>query len=75
MFFHEPNASKLAFELCVKSLDTLGLDWMDVQMVTPITESFGAKLIPQLDFIRRISVAEEQRKFPWPFEPGKIELD
>lgn len=54
MFYRRSNASKWAFWQLVKYLQSQGLRWMDVQMVTEVTESFGAKLIPQEDFLKRL---------------------
>lgn len=54
MFHSEDNASKFAFIKLVEHLQTLGFDWMDLQMVTPVSESFGAKYISRNDFLKRI---------------------
>lgn len=59
MFFHKPNASKWALWQLVNHLQSMGLEWMDVQMITPITESFGAKLIAQEEFLMKLK--ESQR--------------
>jgi len=59
MFFHKPNASKWALWQLVKYLQSIGLEWMDVQMVTPITESFGAKLISQETFLQKLKRSQK----------------
>lgn len=54
MFFKKSNASKYAFLKLVEHLKSLGLDWMDLQMVTDVSESFGAKYITREEFLKRI---------------------
>jgi leucyl/phenylalanyl-tRNA--protein transferase len=54
MFYKKSNASKWALWQLVNHLQKLGLEWIDVQMVTPITESFGALLISQKDFLFKL---------------------
>jgi len=56
MFYIESGASKVAFVKMVNYLKTeKGLKWMDIQMLTPVTKSLGGKLIPQIEFLQRIS--------------------
>lgn len=54
MFFKKPNASKYAFIKLVEYLKQQGLSWMDLQMVTDVSESFGGKYIEREDFLNRI---------------------
>ena len=54
MFFKKSNASKYAFLKLVDHLKTLGLTWMDLQMVTDVSESFGGKYISRDEFLDRI---------------------
>lgn len=54
MFFKKSNASKYAFLKLVEHLETLGLDWMDLQMVTDVSGSFGGKYISREEFLERI---------------------
>lgn len=54
MFFKKSNASKFAFLKLVEHLETLGLDWMDLQMVTDVSGSFGGKYISREEFLDRI---------------------
>lgn len=54
MFFKKPNASKYAFIKLVEHLRQQGLNWMDLQMVTDVSESFGGKYIEREDFLNRI---------------------
>ena len=53
MFYLKPNASKVGLWRLVEWLQTCGKTWMDIQMVTPVTESFGGKLIPRDEFLKR----------------------
>ncbi|AYF44906.1 leucyltransferase [Halobacteriovorax sp. BALOs_7] len=55
MFFKETNASKLALLGILSILIEEGIPFLDTQMVTPITESFGATEIPRIDFIKAIT--------------------
>lgn len=55
MFFKKSNMSKYAFLKLVEYLEEQGFNWMDLQMVTDVSESFGAKYISKDDFLQRIS--------------------
>ncbi|MCM2279173.1 MAG: leucyl/phenylalanyl-tRNA--protein transferase [Oligoflexia bacterium] len=54
MFHLRPNASKLALLHLVGHLHARGLDWMDIQILTPHLESLGARQITRDDFLRRL---------------------
>jgi leucyl/phenylalanyl-tRNA--protein transferase len=56
MFHHEANASKLAFIQLVRHLEKQGLAWMDIQMLTEVTTSLGAKYISREEFLKRLGV-------------------
>ncbi|MFN3454968.1 MAG: leucyl/phenylalanyl-tRNA--protein transferase, partial [Pseudobdellovibrio sp.] len=56
MFFKKDNASKYAFIKLVEHLTSLGFSWMDLQMVTDVSESFGGKYISREDFLKRIDL-------------------
>jgi leucyl/phenylalanyl-tRNA--protein transferase len=55
MFYLRPNASKLALLFLIERLQASGLDWMDVQMMTPHMEALGAKLITRDAFLERLA--------------------
>lgn len=57
MFHLKDNASKLCLSGLVERLKARGLTWLDVQMVTPTLEAFGAKEIPRDEFADRIEAA------------------
>lgn len=54
MFHREDNTSKLALYELILFLQAQGQRWMDIQMVTPVSASFGGKLIPKTEFLDRI---------------------
>lgn len=54
MFFKVPNASKFAFIKLVEYLQGIGYTWMDLQMVTDVSGSFGGKYISKDEFLDRI---------------------
>ncbi len=68
MFHREPNTSKIALVEMALKLQSLGLQWMDIQMLTPVTELLGGHYISRRDFLMRLR--DEHRKSP----PMKISL-
>ncbi len=54
MFHLEPNASKLALLHLVEHLRERGLEWIDIQMLTPHMESLGAKEIAREEFLKKL---------------------
>lgn len=54
MFFKIDNGSKFAFVKLVEHLQSLGHTWMDLQMITEVSGSFGGKYISKMDFLNRI---------------------
>lgn len=54
MFHHRDNASKLALYYLFERLEYLGLGWIDVQMLTPVTEQLGGIYEDQQSFIKRL---------------------
>ena len=55
MFYLRPNASKLALLHLVEHLQSRGLDWMDIQVMTPHMQSLGAKNVPRDAFLRKLA--------------------
>ncbi len=51
MFHRVDNASKAALIFLVEHLRSRGASWLDVQMPTPLFQSFGARLIARDDFM------------------------
>jgi leucyl/phenylalanyl-tRNA--protein transferase len=54
MFHLESNASNLALLHLIDHLRARGLDWMDIQVLTPHLESFGAREIARSEFLKRL---------------------
>ncbi len=57
MFFLRPNASKLALLHLIEHLRERGLDWLDIQVMTPHMKSLGAKVISRDEFLKRLARA------------------
>ena len=54
MFHHRPNASKLALLHLIDHLRARGLDWIDVQTLTPHMARLGARLAGRDEFLQRL---------------------
>jgi leucyl/phenylalanyl-tRNA--protein transferase len=70
MFYKSPNASKLALFHLVQILKSWGLEWLDIQMVTPVTKSFGGKYLEREDFLQKLKRTQDENEnsvFPWPW--------
>lgn len=52
MFHIEPNTSKLAVVHLVEHLMARGLDWIDIQELSPHFERFGARTVSRAEFLR-----------------------
>ena len=55
MFYIEPNASKLALLHLIDHLKNRGLDWLDIQVMTPHMEQLGATPLPRGRFLELLS--------------------
>jgi len=55
MFHREPNASKLALLHLLEHLAARGLDWIDIQVMTPHLERLGARPLPRAAFLARLA--------------------
>jgi leucyl/phenylalanyl-tRNA--protein transferase len=62
MFYKKPNCSKLCLLKLVEHLKQIGLEWMDLQMLTPLTESFGGEYISRKHFIALIENEHDKEK-------------
>jgi leucyl/phenylalanyl-tRNA--protein transferase len=51
MFYREPNASKLCLLHLIDHLRSRGLDWIDVQTMTPHMKRLGAAPLDREDFL------------------------
>ena len=54
MFYRVPNASKLCILHLIGHLRSRGLDWMDVQTLTPHMARLGARLLTRDAFLERL---------------------
>lgn len=59
MFHREDNASKRALLYAVDVLRGEGLKWIDTQIVTPVVESLGGRLIPRLEYLQWLKAARK----------------
>ena len=57
LFFKKTGASKFCLVKAVEWLKQQGTCWMDIQMVTPLLKSFGAKEIPREKYIQKLKSA------------------
>jgi leucyl/phenylalanyl-tRNA--protein transferase len=58
MFFRRDNASRLCVWRLVVELRRWGVEWIDTQMVTPVLESFGARLISRGEYLQLLRAAQ-----------------
>ena len=66
MFSLRSNASKLGLLFLIEHLSERGLDWIDIQMVTPHLEALGAKAIPRADFLEKLKATQECKLILFP---------
>ncbi|HLL71579.1 MAG TPA: leucyl/phenylalanyl-tRNA--protein transferase [Pyrinomonadaceae bacterium] len=57
MFYLRPNASKLALLHLIEHLRARGLDWLDIQVMTPHMQALGARIITRDEFLERLAAA------------------
>ena len=61
MFRREPNASKLALLHLIDHLAARGLDWLDVQVLTPHVARLGGRAVPRDEFLDRLAQLRARR--------------
>jgi leucyl/phenylalanyl-tRNA--protein transferase len=61
MFHRRPNASKLALLHLIDHLRVRGLDWIDVQTLTPHMARLGARLAGRDEFLQRLEGTRGRR--------------
>jgi len=59
MFHLAPNASKLCLIEMAEALQAKGITWMDIQMLTPVTESLGGHYLTRSQFLDRLDLAHQ----------------
>jgi leucyl/phenylalanyl-tRNA--protein transferase len=57
MFYLRPNASKLALLHLFSHLAARGLEWIDIQVMTPHMEALGARLVSRAAFLAKLECA------------------
>jgi len=60
MFYRTPNASKLALLHLIDHLTGCGLDWIDIQTLTPHMQRLGAKAIAREDFLAKLAATRRR---------------
>ena len=60
MFYLQPYASKLALLHLIEHLRGRGLDWLDIQVLTPHMERLGARAVPRETFLRRLAATRSR---------------
>jgi leucyl/phenylalanyl-tRNA--protein transferase len=60
MFYDVPDASKFALLHLIEHLQGRGLDWMDVQVLTPHMLRFGAREISRAVFLRKLEATRSR---------------
>ena len=55
MFHREPDASKLALLHLIDHLRARGLDWIDVQVMSPHLARLGARAVPRRTFLELLA--------------------
>jgi leucyl/phenylalanyl-tRNA---protein transferase len=65
MFHKRPDASKLALLELVRILRSGGVEWMDIQMLTPHMEAMGAREVGRDEFLELLEDARGQGWKPW----------
>lgn len=56
MFHTETNASKFCLWKLVEHFQANGFHWMDIQMLTEVTEAMGGTYVPRNDFLTKLGV-------------------
>ena len=70
MFTLRSNASKLALLFLIEHLKERGLDWIDIQMVTPHLEALGAKTVSREDFLEKLAATQKRKLILFPRSNG-----
>jgi leucyl/phenylalanyl-tRNA---protein transferase len=68
MFHKASGASKRCLYALIEELKSSGFKWLDIQMVTPVLESFGGKYISREEFLSRLN---EAHRHPSAFHPRR----
>ena len=66
MFHLRSNASKLALLFLIEHLKERGLDWMDIQMLTPHLEALGGKVVSREEFLEKLAATQQRKLILFP---------
>lgn len=66
MFSLRSNASKLALLFLIDHLKERGLDWIDIQMVTPHLEALGARAVSRAEFLEKLAATQKRELVLFP---------
>ena len=61
MFYLRPNASKLALLHLLEHLQQRGLDWLDIQVMTPHMAALGARTVTRDEFLEKLAAARARK--------------
>lgn len=71
MFHRQRDASKIAMAGLVQHANRVGLELIDIQVLTPHTASMGGVEIPRDEYLARLVRARERESGWWaPSHPG-----
>lgn len=65
MFHFAPNASKIALFHLIALLEKAGLDWMDIQVMTPHMKALGAVNLPRRRFLDKLAKTQARQLKPF----------
>ncbi|MEN9723081.1 MAG: hypothetical protein RJB38_1067 [Pseudomonadota bacterium] len=60
MFYREPDASKIALLHLIERLHERGIDWIDIQMMTPHLEKLGARSLSRTAFLTLLERSQKK---------------
>jgi leucyl/phenylalanyl-tRNA--protein transferase len=60
MFYHQPQASKVALWALITELREIGLEWLDIQMVTPHLEKMGGEYWPRQRYYKLLEESQNR---------------
>ncbi len=72
MFHRRPNASKLGLLFLIDHLRQRGLDWIDIQMLTPHMQTLGAREMPREEFLELLATTRTRGYTLFPPPVGEI---
>jgi leucyl/phenylalanyl-tRNA--protein transferase len=75
MFHREDNASKAAILFAVALQKQVGREWMDIQVLTPHMEAFGAEEISRTQFLKKLNAATQAMNFGSGVNPFGVERE